>query len=111
MSVEHSAIMGVGFKLTEDEVMQLRDMISDDEFDDIYDKYLHCLDSWGGDCDYLFSDNVKGVDEGCLISVLELAHNINYNNYKDLINAFNRYFPFVDKETHQLDLWLGCVIS
>ena len=30
-----------------------------------------------------------------------------YEKYKDFIETFNKYFPFVDKETHRLDVWIG----
>lgn len=66
--------------------------------------YLIMLDCYTDESNYIFSDNYVMTDQSYGQSVLSLRQNLNYTKNKELIEAFNKLFPRVDKELHQLDL-------
>lgn len=107
MSVEYAAIICVGFKVTQEEVDKMKSMLDEEEFFDVYDEYLVAMDGWADSCDWIFYSDMSHVGEGDILSASDLLHKVDYEKYKDFIATFNKYFPFVDKETHQLDVWIG----
>ena len=107
MSVEYAAIICVGFKVTQEEVNKMKSMLDEEEFFDVYDEYLVAMDGWADSCDWIFYSDMSHVAEGNTLSASDLLHKVDNEKYKDFIETFYKYFPFVDKETHKLDVWIG----
>lgn len=61
------------------------------------------------DC-YVFSEYQSKTSEDTE-SILFLHHKLNYYLNSKLIAAFKTYFPSLDIETHQLDMYLGLQTS
>lgn len=110
--VEFETIVAVGFKITEEEYRQAHNLIeNEDEWDEIFDTYFASLNSYFGS-GYIFSNKVKIVHEGQALSMRKFQSqtDLSYETNKEMIDAFNKYFPFIDKNTHQLDLLVANVV-
>lgn len=67
--------------------------------------YLIILDCYTEESNYIFSDNYVMTDQSYGQSILSIFKGaINYERNKEMIAVFNRLFPRVDKESHQLDI-------
>lgn len=111
MGVDFRAVVAVGFELSyEDYAAEVSWRISH-ELDEgrkwakeIQD-YLIILDYYTEESNYIFSDNYVITDQSYGQSILSIFKGaINYERNKEMIAAFNRLFPRVDKESHQLDI-------
>ena len=111
MGVDFRAVVAVGFELSyEDYAAEVSWRISH-ELDEgrkwakeIQD-YLIILDCCTEESNYIFSDNYVITDQSYGQSILSIFKGaINYERNKEMIAAFNRLFPRVDKESHQLDI-------
>lgn len=111
MGVDFRAVVAVGFELSyEDYAAEISWRISHEPDEgrkwakEIQD-YLIILDCYTEESNYIFSDNYVITDQSYGQSILSLFKGaINYERNKEMIAAFNRLFPRVDKESHQLDI-------
>lgn len=112
MGVDFRAVVAVGFELSyEDYAAEVSWRISHEPdkgrkwAKEIQD-YLIILDGYTEESNYIFSDNYVTTDQSYGQSILSFFNKsaISYERNKEMIAAFNRLFPRVDKESHQLDI-------
>ena len=111
MGVDFHAVAAVGFELSYEDYAAEASWRINHEPDqgrkwakEIQD-YLIILDCYTEESNYIFSDNYMMTVQSYGQSILSLFKGaISYERNKEMIAAFNRLFPRVDKESHQLDI-------
>lgn len=111
MGVDFHAVAAVGFELSYEDYAAEASWRINHEPDqgrkwakEIQD-YLIILDCYTEESNYIFSDNYMITEQSYGQSILSLFKGaISYERNKEMIAAFNRLFPRVDKESHQLDI-------
>ena len=108
MGVDFRAVVAVGFELSHQDYIEevaWRNIHEPDHgrkwAKEIQD-YLIILDCYTDESDYIFSDNYVMTEQTYGQSILSLFKDaINYQKNKEMIAAFNKFFPRANK---QLDI-------
>ncbi len=96
MSVDITAKLVVGFKVTADEYKEAkRKCTNSDEWDEVEDSYLIRANYWSdkSDCDYVFTSKVMVKCDAGEIETLDITKCNDYDEVA-LKKAFKTYFPF-----------------
>ena len=95
--VEHELAVCYGIIISPEKMEEIKEYLTDDEFDEFVDNYSRCINSWIGE-DW-FIGIIKDLPETAIDSVYRVsALSIPTDDNKDLI----RFKQFFDKH----DLWL-----
>ena len=116
MSVDYSALITIGFKVTVDELKEAYEFKeqngedADAWFEFLVDNdRLIQFDCYRDPEFYIYAvpEKTDMIGEGQVTPVSTVWSGLNYRTYESFIDQFKKDFPMVDMETHQLDVYMG----
>lgn len=113
MSIEYSAGIAYGYKLTQDEVASVRNYVceeySEDKWEEL-DEFLINLNSWGNGSDgYIFGTKVETVEDSCAIPVNDITESLEGDILTEIMLSYHHYiFPVLHHKSAKF--WLFCQV-
>lgn len=114
MSIEYSAGIAYGYKLTQDEVTSVRNYMcekySEDKWEELSDEFLIDLNSWGDGSDgYIFGTKVETIEDSCAIPMNDITESLEKDIIAKIVLSYQDYiFPILHRKP--VKFWLFCQV-